>query len=440
MRIKAVLMAFLCIPLAAEGGLLNAWEAAFQRDAQYQRAFAESDIGLEEEGIQRARLLPQISATASVGKATTETTRDGPIGVLTRVDRYDTMAWSIQFRQALWRPSAFSGFQQGKALVRAAEANLAAAKQSLTLRLIENLARLVEVESAYHLANQTAINQAKLSSQSAQLQRVGQMTRADVSSARAKLARANRDLLQAESVWRETQANWRLMVGDAFSEPNLDLRVIESIKSSTALKIDLILAEARESNPVLRALREEIEAAKYESQRLRRERLPTLDLYASVSFNDSDTDNTIGTGFDTTRYGVQTNLPIFSGGALTAQIRQADARVRVAQAELNRFLEQANVLAARELVQLEQAKAQMLLAKESLDSAKDQSRLVELGRKAGTTTLAEAVDAQLLLEQARHESVLATTQAVMVWARLHDLMGSLGDANVGLLATFVSFE
>lgn len=86
---------------------------------------------------------------------------------------------------------------------------------------------------------------------------------------------------------------------------------------------------------MLAASRHGVDAAKYEVERNRAGFMPSVQLYASHSENDSSSDNTVNQKYRTDSIGVQVSLPIYSGGGVAASTRQAAARYGRAMAEMD---------------------------------------------------------------------------------------------------------
>ena len=70
--------------------------------------------------------------------------------------------------------------------------------------------------------------------------------------------------------------------------------------------------------------------------------MPTLDLVGVRSYSENDSNNTLGSQFDTTTVAVQFNLPLFAGGFVNASVRQSVNRVEAAREELNQKTRDAN--------------------------------------------------------------------------------------------------
>jgi outer membrane protein TolC len=80
---------------------------------------------------------------------------------------------------------------------------------------------------------------------------------------------------------------------------------------------------AEQASPELRALRARAQAAAFEVEKARAGHLPTLDATAQWSRSTSDSISNIETTNDVRSFGLQLNIPIYSGGGVNSAMRQA---------------------------------------------------------------------------------------------------------------------
>ena len=92
-------------------------------------------------------------------------------------------------------------------------------------------------------------------------------------------------------------------------------------------------SKAFDANPEVESLKHTLEAARQEVRRVDSGHYPRLALILSVGNNESDTTSTYRQSSRTTTLGVQLNVPIFAGGSVSAQSRQAVAHLVKAQAD-----------------------------------------------------------------------------------------------------------
>lgn len=420
--------------------LMAAWDQAQRHDATFQRALAERDADAEDAIIGRAQLLPQVSVSGSLGKANTISTRQGLLGPVSTEEKYDTESWALQIRQALFRPRALIAYVQGKVVASQAEFRLEAARQNLSLRLIEASALIARSESSLRAAELQRATQGQLVVLVERQQKAGETTRSDVARARADYLAAVREVARQRSELARARETWQQIVGSVPVPMRLDARLVDRLALPLDGQLDTLMQRAEQRNPAFTAARKEIEAARLDVRRAQGDRLPAVDLVASRSFNDSESDNIIGSAFDTSRVAVQASMPLFTGGSLSAGVRQAMARQRVAEAQLRELQARARVMLSADVLVYEETRTAWVAAEASEVSARAALRQAELGRLAGTATLAEFVRAEVALIEARRDKTIALSNLVSAWARVSEVLGDLGLDSLQRLDSAMTLE
>lgn len=436
MRLKPLALCVALLCGNAQADLLQAWSDALTHDAGYQNALAERDFGTEEYNLALAQLLPQISVNATQGKARTDISQSSQ----SVFRKYDTESWAIQLRQSIFRARALAGYQRGEALAEAADARLIGARQSLLSRLLEAAAQLAIADANIAASTLSISTATQVLNVSARQLRAGEMTRRDQIRARSRLAQAKQDLSAARTEKAAASANWSAITGQA-TPPRFRLPDDLSLRLQLSdTDLDTLVAQALAHNPVLKAARSEVQAARHSVRQAQGDRLPTVDLVASRSFSDSDTDNTIGSAFDTTRIMLQASLPLFSGGSISAAVRQAQARLRGAQATLNDLTARAKLTLMRDTAGLVQAQSETERALADRETGLVEQRSAELGKLAGTATVVDIADAETLKARAQRDLVQANANALLAWARVHDALGQLDAQKLQVLNTTAGWD
>lgn len=436
MTLRPIILASLLFSGLAQADLLASWDDALVHDAGYQNALAERDYGNEEYNLALAQLLPQVSVNAAQGQARTDITQ-GPQSVFRK---YDTESWAIQLRQSIFRARAIAGYQRGEALSVAADARLLGARQSLASRLLEAITQLALADANIKTSTLSISTASQVLNVSSRQMRAGEMTRRDQIRARSRLAQAKQDLSTARTAKAAAAANWSAITGQTtpptFHLPD-DLSIRLSLEDND---VDALVAQALNQNPVLRAARSELNAARYAVRQAQGDRLPTIDLVASRSFSDSDSDNTIGSAFDTTRVMIQASIPLFTGGSVSAAIRQSQARLRAAEATINDLTARAKLTLMRDTAGLIQAQSETERSLADRETGLVEQRSAELGKLAGTATVVDIADAENLKARAQRDLVQANANALMAWVRVHDALGLLDENQLKRVNTLAGWE
>lgn len=130
----------------------------------------------------------------------------------------------------------------------------------------------------------------------------------DVSETQARYSLAEAQVIEARDALDAAQRELEVIIGVPLNQLD-ELQVLRPGKFQVAPLIPSKFEEwqkiALENNPVLAASRHGVDAAKYEVERNRAGFMPSVQLYASHSENDSSSDNTVNQKYRTDSIGVQ---------------------------------------------------------------------------------------------------------------------------------------
>ncbi|CAK0774913.1 outer membrane protein, protease secretion system [Gammaproteobacteria bacterium] len=413
--------------------LIDAYRLAKTEDATYLAAQATADAARELVPQARAGLLPQISASATRSRNDTDQTSPGFLGGITH-RQYDYMAKSaaLNLRQPLLRLSNVANYSQAKAQVAAAEATLEKDTQTLALR----------VASAYF---NTLIIREKLESVRAQIDAyAGQLavaerafatgfgTRTDIDDAKAHF-----DMTTAQEI--EERNNL------AGAERTLAGLLNQSISSEALARIDAKrlplqlpdpdnlnhwISQAEEQNPELHAMRSNMEVAEREVDKWRASHLPTIDLVASRSNSDSDSNTIIGSSYWTSSIGLQLNMPIYVGGQVNSAIQQARANLEKTRQQYEAARRQLGIEVAKQFGAVEQGIARIKALEQALRSAEQAVQSTRKGVQAGTRNSVDVLNTLQQLSAARFELAQARATYSFGWLNLKAAAGVLAEQDV----------
>jgi TolC family type I secretion outer membrane protein len=392
---------------AAAVDLKSAFQAALVYDAELLAAKAsqeETDAGVP---LARSALLPQLSYSSQRNKVETNTSYVNGKYPSTDSGRYDSQSSALSFRQALFRKPQWDALQGATAQAEAAEANYQGESQRTGLRAVASYLEVLSAREALTLAkNQTKAMEAWLTLAEKSF-KAGRTTRTDIEDARSR-----RDMSRA----RETEANMLLISAarnfevvsgiDADKIPETNPRRLHPELMLVSNK-EQWLQRIEDSNPDVRSLRKQLEAAQSGVAQARAGHLPTLDLVAAHQFSESDTNTSVGVIYKTDYVGLQMNIPLISGGAVMAQTRQALAREeRVRQVlESNRRKTQAE--GNRLYMAIYQGVEMVEALKQAIESGEQAVIGEKKGIQAGTRTFVDALDAERRLFETLRDHALA---------------------------------
>ncbi len=329
MLFKLKLMAIACtacVSFASQAeDLLDIYKEAFMRDPIVLQAKAQRDQAFAAIDEQQAALLPQIDVLGSLSASHTSVTDYGVNG--------DNKAATIGIglSQSLWRHSSW--INKTIAEKNAAVADLAYndALQNLIIRVSYAYFNVLNASDSlkYQKANNEALKR-QLDEAERRFQ-VGLIAETDRMEAQAAYDLSKAQVITAENNLTNSYEAIRALIGRVVTVDNLDK--LDAKKFSTpyvnsTLKALIKLAE--ENNLMLQQAIVSRDIAKDQIRLAQTGHEPTLDLVANAQTGYTDYKNEVpGTTLNdgnawTQSIGINLNVPIYHGGAVSSKVSQAE--------------------------------------------------------------------------------------------------------------------
>jgi outer membrane protein, protease secretion system len=317
--------------LVCAEGLQDAYEAARGHDPKFRAALREFE-GSQEARIQgRAGLLPDIFLSGSVARNELDRT----IGRTTENLDYRSDSKTLQLRQPLLNFDATARYRQGEAQSLYGEAVFASRKRELILRMLESYSNVLLSQEQVALAEAQAATFSAQVQASERLLALGEGTKTEVFEARSGYEVALAQIVEARNSLDNVTTELAAIIGPRLKPVPRRLAKelpLVALEPGTLAEWEAIATE-RSSDIELR--RQALDVARQEVARTEAGHLPRIDLVASVNRSDSETINTINQQNAQRSVGLQFSLPLFSGGRVSSQVRQALAAQGRAEAELD---------------------------------------------------------------------------------------------------------
>ena len=440
LKLSWLLSALLGASPAAFGlDLVQSYHLALQQDARYQAARADTAASREAVPQAFSQFLPNVSASLSRGKNSTDSAVPGFGGELvTSTYEYLSSSYSVNLRQPLYRKFTFAQYQQAKSQVVSAEASLEKSLQDMLVRL----------SGAYFEAlmanDQMALIKSGKEAYAAQLEgakrsfQAGQGTRTDIDDAQARYDMILSQELEAANNLGYTRRSLEAIINKPAGElSRLDPKRMELVPPTPA-NVDEWIARGEEMNAELRAARANIESAQQELEKAKSEHYPTVDLVASRSRSQSANDVTINQLYLTSSVGVQVNIPLFAGGYSNSQVRQALANLEKYQQQYEAARRELDLQIGKEFQNVSEGVFKVK-ALEQAERSTDQAVFSnQKGFQAGTRTLIDILNAQQQRLNTRRDLAQARYQYLMARLRLQGLVGSINEDEIVVINAWLT--
>jgi outer membrane protein len=406
--------------------LLQVYQDALVNDSIYASARANLSAGQEASVQGRAKLLPLVGLSGSHLRSSRSGTADTT-----------THGYTLSLSQPLFDIAAWQTYEQSKLSVAASEAAFAIVQQDLILRVAQAYFDVLAAQDT--LASLQAQKNA-ISEQLASAKRnfeVGTATITDTHEAQARYDLATAQEFAAQSDLDIKRAALQQIIG----KPAAELAVLRSgvtLQTPQPAQMDPWVNSAEQQNFDVASKQLALEIAKRDITRNRAGHYPSVDLVASRS--DSNQRNTLqsqGTG-PTNAIGVQWAIPLFSGFAVTSQVRQAIALEDKARADLETARRTAaqNARQAYLGVNSGLAQVQALQAAEiSSQSALESNRL---GYQVGVRINIDVLNAQQQLYATQRDLAKARYDTLINSLRLKSAAGTLQEQDLVQINTLLT--
>jgi outer membrane protein len=425
-----VISAALAAPAGA-ADLLQIYRDAISNDATYASARASRDAGLESMPQGLAAILPTISATANTQMNNLEISFRGALPTSNRAG--NTNNYSLNLTQPLFNWASYMTYKEAGFKVAQAEATFAQAQQDL----------IVRVSQAYFdvLASQDSLEFIKaqltaISEQLAQAKRnfeVGTATITDTHEAQARYDLSVSQRLAAESDLEIKKQILQQIIGK-LPEGLTPLRGALQLPPPQPNAMEQWVQSAEQQSFNVRVQEAGLEIATREIERLRSGHLPSLNLIGAMGNNSQNISSTGVTNLpsDTTSrsIGLQLAVPLFAGGSVSSQVRQAIALQEKARQDLE-FSRRTAALSARQsflgvtngMAQVRALEAALISSQSALDSNK-------LGYEVGVRINIDVLNAQQQLFSTKRDLSKARYDTLVNGLKLKAAAGSLTEEDV----------
>jgi protease secretion system outer membrane protein len=439
--LAAALAGMLAAGQAGAITMQQAYEAALKNDPQYRMSFFEKESAKENRVIGRSYLLPSVSGSYSASRNNADTETYGTIDFLGNKGwvpghpRYISRSAAVQLRQPILNLDGVARYRQGKVVAQQGEALYAAAGNDVAVRVssaymdalfAEDQLRLSEVSRDMYKEQMLVNNR---------LFEKGEGTKTDMLETQARLDIAEAQVTEAQDnviAARETLAGIIGMdpgtldkLADGFNPATLEPGSFEDWVKT-----------ARAHNPELAAARLAVENARLDIQRNKAGHYPRVDFIATYSRDDAASINTYTQNSVNRAVGVQVNVPIYQGGAISATVRQsADAYGR-AQADLEARTSKVLVEVRKDHSVVLSSVHKIGALEKAVASGKELMKATEQSIKGGVRINLDLLNSQQQLYTSQRDLAQARYSYLIGLLRLRAASGTLDAASVREVAAY----
>ena len=382
----------------------------------------------------RAGLLPAVNLAANANEQDfNDRLRTDP--TTTIHERFPSYAYTVSASQPLYRPQNSIALNQATQQLGQGDFILASSQQDLIVRVIQ---AYLDVLLARFNIELTESQKAAVSENLAQAKRnfeVGTATITDTNDAQAKYDQIVAQEISAQNDLDNKLATLRAIIGRAPKE----------LKGFTGKfqpqlpvpgTLDPWVEKAISENYQVRIAQANLDIASLEVDRQRAGHYPTVDLVAS--FNQGYAGAAATTGANGAfasesrlgLIGLQLNVPIYQGGAISSRVRQAVANQEKARQDQEFARRNAQLQAQTSFSGVTNGVAQVKAFEQALASAQVSYDSNKLGLEVGVRTNLDVLNQQQQVFQTRFNLAQSYYNFVINNLRLKQAVGTLTEADV----------
>lgn len=413
--------------------LLDIYQQALARDPQLASALSENRAAQEiiEQG--KALYRPTVNLTAGASASQTDirflgAAGNNPFRVQGR-NNFEGYNYGVDARQPIYRKQNLVQMEQAKTQVSQADKQLHLTQQNLILRVTQAYFDVLLAQDQMTLiaAQKNAIMR-QLEQAKANFD-VGTATVTDVNEAQARY-----DLVLAQEIATENQLQVAKRsvqaITGAMPQKLASVRAdIHPTQLSEGMDKWLEITAANNLNILLQ--QDALKFAEQEVERLNAGHLPTLDAVASYTLNYANGNpNGFGSELESAVVGVQMQIPLYQGGAISSRVRQAVQNQEKAKDDIELARRNAELETQRAYLNLSTSIAQVKALEQAEASSKLQVESTKLGYEVGVRNSVDVLNAEQQYFSARRDLLQARYNYLVNIIRLKASSGLIAEADL----------
>jgi len=423
-KLLATLITGVFISLDARAmDLLQVYQQALANDAVFASARASLTAGQEKIPQGRAGLLPTLGVGGSYSRTDASTDFSG----ISADRNANTNSYTVSLSQPLFRPANWEQYQEGKLSAAASEAQFAQAQQDLIVRVSQAYFDVLAAQDA--LATVQA-QKVAITEQLASAKRNFEVGTATITDTHEAQARFDLAVAQEFAAINDLEIK-RTALQQIIGKPPGELAALKpglALSAPQPTDIGQWVQSAETQNYGVVGQQLALEIAQREIKRNRAGHYPTVDLVASRSHsNQSGAVSAFSPGgiTDSNSIGVQWNIPLFSGFAVTSRVREAIALEDKARSDLENARRTAAQGARQAYLGVNNGLAQVKALEAAEVSSQSALESNRLGYQVGVRINIDVLNAQQQLYTTRRDLSKARYDTVVNGLKLRSAAGAL---------------
>lgn len=357
-----------------------------QAEAQYQSRHAQLDQG-------RAALLPTIALSGTTTRQTS-----GIAGQMSFADSSNAHNYRLSLNQALFNLSAWYAYQSAKQSDQAGEITYASQEQSLIIRVASAYFDVLRAMDVLETRLQEGESSQRQFEQTRQREEVGLVAITEVYESQAAYDLASNNTTLAQDALASSYEALEALTGQP--HPNVEVLREDFPVVNAEGTAESWTAQAMDTNLALAAARYNVEAQRINLKARQADHLPTITLSGGYNHNvtagaqSADGSQRFPGAIDGSTLSLTINIPLYSGGAVTARRRAAEYDVVAQQEALNLTRRQTTQNARNAFRRVNTDALVISQRQQAITSAQSALDAIEVGYDVGTRNIVDVLQAR----------------------------------------------
>lgn len=390
----------LCLALASQAqadDLLSLYDRAVAASPELQAGEYTVELAKAQEDRSFGELLPQINVVGNYSLNRFHS--QGSDFVRAASNEYPGKRASVSLRQPLFDLQAYLLMKSQQSRTSQSEQDLLNAHQKLIANLIERYVDALEA------ADKSQIIAAELNSTERRLARVSDMHArqmaliTDLYELQARVETLKTELIDRDNDAHIALEKLRELTGDAVTA--IEPIRLDAHQPPPENDIESWARQTGQINPELQALKLAIESARQSISAYRAGYLPRIELQLSGIYSDTNFDNRQSPAYDVGTATLQATVPIYNGGITDARVREAEARKKLGEAQLEQRLRELEKLTRAAYLDMQSSPARSLASNRQLAATEKSRDAMQKGYELGVVTIVDLLNAEQRLSEAR---------------------------------------
>jgi len=412
-------------------GLMALFEQAQSQDAKLAQAKAQLQADQEIINQAKAVLMPTISGQIAY--------QQNDFSKTVFMAAKESLQEKLVLNQSLFDASAWARYDQAKSLVQQSLLQYQLSEQDLVLRLSQAYFDVLRSQQLLALAISQKESTGKQRDKISEGVRVGLTNPVDLLEVQARYDLAESDEINGQnqlSVASEALA--RLI--RTTNVPSLKTLALDTVLPPLADKPAALADQYGDKNLAVKLGEQKLTVSEYEVDAQRAGHYPTLSLQGSIGNQDGVLSSSATSSpypYQTNSIGLVLNMPLYAGGMVNSQVRKAE-HLRLANQEGLRYSkEQArlDILTLAKTVVLGQSRLAAL--RNAVKSNEAFLAAAEEGNRVGMKDLVEVLNARTQLLKAKQDLANALYDDVMNRLRLKSVQGQLSSDDLAGIEAYL---